>query len=378
MERARSARILNGAAGVGVESVHATGATLVIRLARRSPSFLVRLAQPEFCAVSEAMPDEIGDHPYPTAGRYRIRAVHGDRVVLQRNPYYRGGSPRGPRWIELHRYIDPGSVAAGRADWVEIDINYQEFATSPHRRIVPTDVVRMLELNSNPGQPFASVRLRRAVAMAVDREALAKAMFRRQGEPSDHLLHPSIPGRSRERVFPGAGSAAAIARARALVRAAAVRPLTLWFRGETERVQAGAVAAQLRRIGLDVRPKELPRATVCGLLPWDLRFGDWQPGAHDPIVLVDRFALPKPDGCTFRDPTPAFPGRWVRAARRADRMRGDARLVALGKLEVKVLREAAPVVPLYFRNRLALVAPHVGCFRPHRVYAVDLGALCRR
>ena len=50
---------------------------------------------------------------------------------------------------------------------------------------------------------------------------------------------------------------------------------------------------------------------------------------------------------------------------------------ALGRLERRVMRDYAPVVPLYESSRKLLVAPRIGCVR-FVLDLLDLGAVCAR
>ena len=73
---------------------------LRIRLKRRAGDFVARLTMPHFCPISARTPVDrpidLPDHP-PGSGPYYIKElVLGRHIVLERNPYYRGGRPANP------------------------------------------------------------------------------------------------------------------------------------------------------------------------------------------------------------------------------------------------------------------------------------------
>jgi Bacterial extracellular solute-binding proteins, family 5 Middle len=76
-----------------VSGIAAHGDTLSITLVKPAGDFLTRLSMDDFCPVplGEPVPPPSGPgHPIPSAGPYYVSSLESNRVVLERNPNYRG------------------------------------------------------------------------------------------------------------------------------------------------------------------------------------------------------------------------------------------------------------------------------------------------
>jgi ABC-type oligopeptide transport system substrate-binding subunit len=356
-----------------------SGNRLQIRLTKRAPDMLARLAMPFACAIKTNMPnnpDGVGA-PVVGSGPYYIQSWEPRRSIeLRRNRFYRG--PR-PHNVDRVVYRIGGSPSAsfdaierGDADWYSFPSSTvdERFATSPLRRINPSLAVRYLAFNVSPGRAFSNTRLRQAVALALDRTELAAAYGPGRATPTDKFVPPAMPGHRPDRVYSLSATPEALAEARAL--AAPYVPVTVFDGGLG--VAAGAVATQLGRIGIEVRA--WPRSFWCN---W------WCP--RDLAVLVESSAYADPAailrpvleyGLSEGRSKPFPDKRWLRRIAAADRLEGRARLAALGRLDVELVRTAVPGVPFALINSRELFSARVGCSRFHGVYHVDLAALCLR
>ena len=106
-----------------LSGVVANGNELVIRLKRRVPDFIARLAMPFFCAVPPDLPaNPEGAREYASAGPYYVdEYLPGRRVTLQQNPYYGGKRPQRVNRFEV-TFTSTGievvdKIEAGTADW---------------------------------------------------------------------------------------------------------------------------------------------------------------------------------------------------------------------------------------------------------------------
>jgi YVTN family beta-propeller protein len=169
--------------------------TLTINLYKPNGNFIDDLAT-SGTAVPAATPlVDVTTHPVPVTGPYQIASyVPGKLVVLTRNRYFHEWSaaaqPAGyPDRIEWR--IDPSSeddqnkpavdaVAANRADWADARFVPDSrnlaprFGTRVH--YTPTQTLHALFLNTHI-PPFNDVRVRRALAFALDRRAIADDWF---------------------------------------------------------------------------------------------------------------------------------------------------------------------------------------------------------
>jgi peptide/nickel transport system substrate-binding protein len=180
---------------VGYEEVRSIRApdpyTVVVRLRRRFSPFVQYFFGPQ--GVGAIMPahllaryrtlNHIRYDELPLgSGPYRvIRWLHGDHITLQSNPFYWRGKPRIERLI--YRIIPDPNTRVEQLRTGEVtayfDVDPQllpQARTIPGVRIALTPVNDMHVLRFNVRDPvLRDVRIRRAVAMAVDRKALLAA-----------------------------------------------------------------------------------------------------------------------------------------------------------------------------------------------------------
>jgi ABC-type transport system substrate-binding protein len=175
----------------------------VIRLTRPAGDLPERLADHQFCAVPRDTPTVPGgvSSPLPSAGPYYLAAHAGNAFVLRRNPNYHGPRPQRVDAIVYRTGIDVAHaarlVARGAADYVQESDPALAPATAVARaagrryRYTPDNWVEGLALNVH--RPlFADARVRRAVAHALDRRALAAALDGGMTNPTTHVLAPKF------------------------------------------------------------------------------------------------------------------------------------------------------------------------------------------
>ncbi len=188
-------------------AVDRTAATVTITLNRPSGEFLDQLA----LAVAAPAATPLGDHgrsPIPATGPYRIASDNGRVVVLGRNRYFHEWSaaaqPAGfPDRIEWR--VDPhgddtkaatAAVAQGQADWADArgadTLAQLQSRFGARLYVTPTETSHGIALNTRVA-PFDDVRVRRALAYAVDRQAVADAWFT-PALPTCQVLPPNFPG----------------------------------------------------------------------------------------------------------------------------------------------------------------------------------------
>ncbi len=130
------------------------------------------------------------------SGPFRVKAwLRGDRIVLEPNPYYR---PR-PKLRQIIFRMVPDlnsnfvTLQSGAADVGTLTAeNVGQAAHLPGVRVlrIPENATRLLYLQTRAG-PTRDVRVRRAIAAALDYRALSVA-WRRQFSPAESFLPPPI------------------------------------------------------------------------------------------------------------------------------------------------------------------------------------------
>lgn len=169
--------------------------TLHIALKRPMPVFLSLLAQPQAAIVSPTAVRRLGKdfsaRPVGT-GAFILRSYSPNtRVVLERNPDYFRGPARLLRVI--YRVIPDASTRRLELKYGGVDIGQQngQLSSIPAEDIAsfnqdgkvevlmrPSQIVRQLEFNNNKkDSPVHDLRVRQAMAYAVDYDGLIKGVF---------------------------------------------------------------------------------------------------------------------------------------------------------------------------------------------------------
>jgi ABC-type transport system substrate-binding protein len=388
--------VLDGKATTA-SGVVAKGYTLTIRLTHPVGDFIAGAATALCVLPATSLPiDPEGvQPPVPTAAPYYIsQYVPSQRIVLERNRFYRGSRPQHVDSFVFD--LTPDDNAAldadreGKADYAWVGFNHlaqrapefaRLFGVNKRRFFVkPGTFLHMFVLNT-PGPLFRhNVQLRQAINYAIDRPALIRQLGSSYfGRPTDQFLVPLIPGFTNARIYPL--DKPDLARARALATGHRRSGKLVLYVSTREGVaeQAQIVKQDLKKIGLDVAIKAFPSALLFQKLgtrgePFDMGWIGFQTSEPDPVFLSLLF-----DGSTIGTPANSnwsyFDSpKYNRLLHQASRRTGEARYRSYGKLDVELARDAAPGVAYSADNALALVSARTGCVvvNPY----LDLGAVC--
>jgi peptide/nickel transport system substrate-binding protein len=368
-----------------VAGVVARGNRLVIRFTRPVPDFAARTTMPFFCAVPPTLPaDPEGVGAFPAAGPYYVAEYRpGQRVVIERNRFYRGSRPHHvDRFLvdltanSSQEVLD--GIERGTTDWglvpptVLADAT-QRLLTKYGRNktqffIGPGLFFRGYALNTSRPLFRDNAKLRRAVNFAIDRAALQRA----SGGPltsrlTDQYLPPTMPGFKDARIYPLRGPD--LRRARALARGntrsgKAVLytidlPLPLRF--------AQIIKRNLAEIRLEVEVIGIPRSSYFSRraardAPYDIALFPWTADYIDPFSYINLQLDSRFIGAAIGAAPARFRSRkYDRLMRRAARLQGAARTRAYGDLDIQLARDAAPLVAVEYVNDVTLVSNRVGC-----------------
>jgi ABC-type transport system substrate-binding protein len=370
----------------------ARGNTLIVRFKSPVPDFPARTTMPFFCAVPPGLPsDPEGVGAFPAAGPYYVSDYRpGERIVIERNPYYGGKRPHHVnRFLVDLRPTSPeqmlDEVERGDADWGRTlrDVLFdparglaEKYGVNKSRYfVVPGLSFRYYALNTSRPLFRDNPRLRQAVNFAIDRSALEGGGGR--GEITDQYLPAAMPGFQDARIYPlrRPDLRRARALARGNLRSGKAVLYTLDF--PQTLVFARIVKRNLAKIGLEVEVKGLPQGAFFSRSPAprepvDIMFGPWVPDYIDPFsylnVFFDSRFIGGSNWARFDSP------EYDRQLRRAASLQGRARARAYGALDVRLARDAAPMAGTAFMNEPTLLSERVGCIvlRPE----LDLTAVC--
>ena len=383
--------VQNGKA-TSARGVVARGNTLTVRFKRSVPDFPAQTAMPFFCAVPPGLPaDPEGVGAFPAAGPYFVADYRpGERIVIERNPHYGGRRPHHvDRFLVDLRPTSPDrmldEVERGDADWGR---TLRDLLFDPARRLAKKYGVNKSRFFVKPGLSFRAYalntsrplfrdnpRLRQAVNFAIDRSALEGGGGR--GEITDQYLPAAMPGFKDVHIYPlrRPDLRRARALARGNVRGGKAVLYTLDF--PQTLVYARIVRRNLAKIGLDVQVKGLPQSAFFSRAfaraePVDIVFTPWTPDYIDPFSYLNLFFESRFIGSSnnARLDSPVYD----RLLRETAGLEGAARARAYGLLDVRLARDAAPLVATTFLNEPTLVSKRVGCvvLRPE----LDLTAVC--
>ncbi|HJV04882.1 MAG TPA: ABC transporter substrate-binding protein, partial [Actinomycetota bacterium] len=272
--------------------------TLVVTLTDPWPEFVALLGHPALSPVPPSA-SRPGFARRPVGnGPYRLAAPVEPGVPIQMEAFGRyHGLPPSVARLEFQAFADPEEAwpefVDGDLDISQIPVAVLPDAVSRYGTRGLVTLARLLYCGFNLDRArFRDPTLRRAVSIAVDREAIVAEVYGRGAEPAAAFVPPSIPGGG-----PGACGAACVhdvERARALIRRLPKGSRSFALDYATSPVGdllAATVAAQLEAVGLDVRPRGHDASEYARLL---------STGQHEMFCLVWVADLPRQHG--FLDP----------------------------------------------------------------------------
>lgn len=301
---------------------------VVVTLSRPYPAFMSILAQPQSAIVSPTAVAKYGDdftnNPVGT-GPFKFRAYQADtRVVLDANPDYFRGAPKLERLI--YTIIPEASTRRLELENGGVDIIQQSgqlsavpseemaaFAGNDDIQILesPSQIIRQLEFNNSlTDGPFADVRVRRALAMAIDYDGLLSGVFAGTAErvygpltSNSWAFDPEVKDLAPQYDPEGA---------KALLKEAGVDPADLSvklysFQGALWGAVATFVQANLADIGVkvEIAQTEFPSYRALHVAgEWEMALDGRQPWYNDPDahVTIGYLSSLKNSAMTFRMP----------------------------------------------------------------------------
>ena len=266
--------------------VSAKGRVLTLTLTKRDPRFLELIEL--LCAVPPSLPAEPegARAPLPSAAPYYVAEyVPGERLVLQRNRFYRGERPHHVDRFVADLAADPGAIideiASGTFDCCvglfgdraselkqRYGVNKAQFFVKPESNL------GMLVLNTSRPLFRNNPRLRQAVNFAVDRKALTRELGPLAGTPTDQFLSPSQPGYRDERIYPLKGPVLRRARALATGHTRGGKAVLYTRSHPVDLAQAQVLQQNLKAIGLEVEIVQFPGLLLFEKLATDEKLFD--------------------------------------------------------------------------------------------------------
>ena len=364
---------------------------------------------PELCAMRVMSPvprfwiERYGDQwirtdPVPCSGAYQLQYWRpNDRIRMRKNPLYWDAARVQLEVVDLL----PGDSASTAVNLfltgaVDFIADKNSFPTELYdrlagdRRFLRFPYLGNYFIRFNTTRPpFQDPRVRRAIALVIDKQRLVDRITRLGETPASGLVPPGVSGYSapagvgqnaldawkagqnpadRERAYAAALETNAI-QARELLRQAGF-PDGKGFPRFTYMFNAGGggggrmheqIGVEMQsmlkdRLGLqmELRPVEWKTyLSDMSRLNYDMIRGSWIGDYADPTTFLDCFTSDNGNNRTgWRNAT--YDGWLARAAATAD---GDARRTLLRQAESLLVSEEVPIIPLYYYNGMMAFDP---------------------
>ncbi len=283
---------------------------LQIRLTRQVPDFTARLSMPFFCPVVPHTPSTELDTPAGSGPYYVHERILNQRIVLKRNPFYRGKRPANVDEVVVTLRSYEACVVAVERD--RIDYCF------PGAESVPQRLSERYGINRPGGQFFVSpmlgtffvafnhdrpafrgpgqIPLAKAINFAIDRPEIARTFGYLGGKRTDQMLPPALARPAS--IYPLEGADPVTARnwlARATIKPTS---LVLYANNAPQGVAlAQTLVHNLKQIGIDVQVKYFYFGVVVAKVaapgePFDLALTAWIADYGDAAGFFVPNALP--------------------------------------------------------------------------------------
>jgi peptide/nickel transport system substrate-binding protein len=367
-----------------LRGVRVQGHDVIFHLRAGDPSFVARLATAAACPVEKGSPDAPDARVWQRSatGPYRVGALRpGREATLVPNPAYDPsllGVRGGGAGFDLRGSIGgAGARRCLRARTCDLVVGVPptRLAGVPgtHAVGLGSGKIAVLRFEARtPLSPLAESSVRRAVNLAIDRVAVARAVGGPLvAVPTSGLMTPAMPGYRATEPYPLRGDAAEAGR---LLVGSGV---TLPFHATLVATPGDAAAAHvivrdLRRVGIHVRVAAPPAHEAV-----DMVLTHFTPAYGDARAVV--VGLLGPAGLTGGGP----PGAGFDVAGLSDRIRvalgrgGEARSAAFAELARSLVRDDAPVAVLWRANFPVVSTSRINGMFAQPLYGLDLAALRR-
>ena len=325
--------------------------------------FLWNVALPAIGIVPEGAGSDFSDRPIGTGPFVFEHYFRDGEVMLRSNPDYFGEVPQ----LDAVRFkIVPDAVVRAlelRKGTVDIALNMlpadmvEALRAEPHLEVLNSEGTNVQYLAFNLEDPlFSDLRVRQAIAHAVDREAIVKYLWRNQARLADSVLPPENWAYSSDvRRY-----AYDPERARSILDDAGYGAISFTYRTSTDPLGllvAAVLQQQFKDLRIDMQIRSNEFATffsdvVAGNFQlYSLR---WIGGNNDPDIFnwIFHSDMFPPNGANRGRYHNTKVDRWIELARReTDR---EIRRGYYADIQ-KTLSEDLPYVNLYYTNNVAVV-----------------------
>lgn len=353
--------------------------TLVVTLEGPTPYFPLLAATWTYYPVPKAAIDEYGEAWVEAGnmisnGPYVLTAWdHDQSMTLERNEKYYGEKPTITK-AEYTLFADPvaqalvafendeldqAQVAGADLDRVKNDPNL-----SPLVQVFPRSGTQFIVCDTtNP--PTDDVRVRQALAMAIQRDALANGVLKGEFSPAPTVLPPDIPGYTEEAALgEDAEKAKQLLADAGYPNGEGFPEVTLTYTSTSTQEKKSAEYLQgiwKQTLGINVKLDPLEDKAFQDWFnartdqPFNMLLSFWGSDWGDPANWHNQLFDSKADFYHSHWKNEEFDTTVEAAATMAD---ADARIAEYQKAE-KLLNQEAAIIPLFHLNRIYVIKPYV-------------------
>ena len=376
----------NAGKAKSVSGVSAKGQKLTVKLTKADPTFLAQIAMPFFAAVKPNMAiNAKGENVYPSAGPYHIVSRDtGRQLVLERNKFYKGSRPANADRIVITVLTDQAQsfLQTKRGD---VDYDMGGVPPTAHQELFNTYGVNKSRYFVNPGvnvfyvalnssrPAFQNANVRKAVNYAIDRPAMLRVGGLLAGKRTDQILPPSMRGFRDAKLYPIKGADPAKAKQ---LSGGSTADVTILHTTSASSVARGQILQfNLKQMGMN--PKLKPQPFGVAIKTAGDKHGDfdafligWLADYPDPFdfinVLMDGNNIQDSNNSNYAYLNIA---KYNKSMNAAARLSGNPRYEAYGKLDVDLMKNAAPWAPMYNGNTREFIGARLTNYIYHPVYA---------
>jgi peptide/nickel transport system substrate-binding protein len=376
------------------------GYGLRITLSKAAPDILTRLAMPFFQAIpaSVGIEPQGAKAPLVSAGPYYVSSWQPNtRLVLKRNPFYKRNK-FATRAANIDSFEFDANIAlpaqvlrirAGQSDYgaegvdpaAHADLARQYGVNRGQYQVRPVPVTYFISMNTTRGL-FRDVNVRKAVNLAIDRQAILAQRGYLAGKRADQILPPGIPGFRDFQVWPLKYSEANLNKAKALMKGRTTDALMLAGNRGANLTIPQIVKFNLAKIGINMDTRHLasgPLSATAGRRgePFEFYLGGWQADYPDPNNFLDVLL----NGNNIHEANnnnraylnvPAL----NRKLEAASQLAGAKRYSTYASLDREVTTKYVPWASLSYANNRDFVSARVGCYQYHPTFSFNLVAAC--
>jgi MarR-like DNA-binding transcriptional regulator SgrR of sgrS sRNA len=242
-------------------SVHALAYSVVFTSDSPMPNLPQLLAEDEFLITGRVAAEGNASHGPVGTGAFQVSGFSNGVLALAASDTCWEGRPFVDAVeIRVHREVRDQwlDLSMGRADLVEVPAEEMRIAQQQRLNVVSLPDAELLALEAGESGAWSNQNLRSAIALSIDRAALANVIFQKQGQAAGSLLPQSLSGYaflfSAERE---------LNRAHELRGGLSAPPLTLAAEGAgAMQLAAQRIALNLREAGFNVQVTGSPNADL--------------------------------------------------------------------------------------------------------------------